>query len=56
MKPPMCLQYAVWSLASNGDTKYHKYHDVFYRRARQYLEADEIKVSCTILQIDLAQS
>ncbi|KXJ97487.1 hypothetical protein Micbo1qcDRAFT_8179 [Microdochium bolleyi] len=43
MKPPMCLQYAVWALASNGDLKYHKFHDVFYQRARRYLEADEMK-------------
>ncbi|KAH7041074.1 uncharacterized protein B0I36DRAFT_19008 [Microdochium trichocladiopsis] len=43
MKPPMCLQYAIWCLTSNGDAKYHKYHDVFYHRARQYLEADEMK-------------
>ncbi|KAI3336446.1 hypothetical protein HD806DRAFT_517640 [Xylariaceae sp. AK1471] len=43
MKPPMCLQYAIWALCSNGDAKYHAYHDVFYRRARQYAESDEMK-------------
>ncbi|TGJ88337.1 hypothetical protein E0Z10_g405 [Xylaria hypoxylon] len=43
MKPPMCLQYAIWALASNGDSKYHAYHDVFYRRARQYADIDEMK-------------
>ncbi|KAI1816753.1 hypothetical protein GGS20DRAFT_536077 [Poronia punctata] len=43
MKPPMCLQYAIWALASNNDAKYHTYHDVFYRRARQYAELDEMK-------------
>ncbi|KAI0879611.1 hypothetical protein GGS24DRAFT_438045 [Hypoxylon argillaceum] len=43
MKPPMCLQYAIWALASNNDSKYHAYHDVFYRRARQYVDIDEMK-------------
>lgn len=44
MKPPMCLQYAIWALASNGHPKYGHLHDVFYQRARQYAEADELKV------------
>ncbi|KAI0453286.1 hypothetical protein F5B21DRAFT_505513 [Xylaria acuta] len=43
MKPPMCLQYAMWALTSNNDSKYHAYHDVFYRRARQYADLDEMK-------------
>ncbi|ORY69851.1 uncharacterized protein BCR38DRAFT_420234 [Pseudomassariella vexata] len=43
MKPPMCLQYAVWALACNGNDKYGSYHDIFYQRARQYAEADEMK-------------
>ncbi|KAI1302554.1 hypothetical protein F5Y03DRAFT_385366 [Xylaria venustula] len=43
MKPPMCLQYAMWALTSNGDPKYHAYHDVFYQRARQYADTDEMK-------------
>ncbi|KAI1085784.1 fungal-specific transcription factor domain-containing protein [Whalleya microplaca] len=43
MKPPMCLQYAIWALASNGHPKYASYQDVFYRRARQYVDADEMK-------------
>ncbi|CAJ2506186.1 Uu.00g003160.m01.CDS01 [Anthostomella pinea] len=43
MKPPMCLQYAIWALACHGHQKYHGYHDVFYRRARQYAESDEMK-------------
>ncbi|KAI0392184.1 hypothetical protein F5Y17DRAFT_437371 [Xylariaceae sp. FL0594] len=43
MKPPMCLQYAIWALTSNNDPKYHTYHDIFYRRARQYAEFDEMK-------------
>ncbi|KAI1429274.1 hypothetical protein F5Y12DRAFT_782025 [Xylaria sp. FL1777] len=43
MKPPMCLQYAMWALTSNGDPKYHAYHDVFYQRARHYADMDEMK-------------
>ena len=44
MRPPMGLQYAIWAMAANGHAKYHTYHDVFYRRARRYLEVDELKV------------
>lgn len=44
MRPPMCLQYAIWTMAANGHPKYGRYHDALYRRARQYLEADELKV------------
>ncbi|ROT35926.1 hypothetical protein SODALDRAFT_54461 [Sodiomyces alkalinus F11] len=43
MRPPMCLQYAIWALASNGHEKYSRYHDVFYKRARQYADADELR-------------
>ncbi|KAI3338969.1 hypothetical protein F4824DRAFT_66357 [Ustulina deusta] len=43
MKPPMCLQYAIWALTSNSDSKYHAYHDVFYQRARHYADIDEMK-------------
>ncbi|KAI0858915.1 hypothetical protein F4860DRAFT_505019 [Xylaria cubensis] len=43
MKPPMCLQYAIWALTSNNDPKYNAYHDIFYRRARQYADTDEMK-------------
>ncbi|KAK3322582.1 fungal-specific transcription factor domain-containing protein [Apodospora peruviana] len=42
-RPPMCLQYALWTIASNIHEKYERYSDVFYRRARHYLEADELK-------------
>ncbi|KAK4199078.1 putative binuclear zinc transcription factor [Triangularia verruculosa] len=45
MRPPMCLQYAIWTMASNGHPKYGCYHEALYRRARQYLEADELKGS-----------
>ncbi|GJN66663.1 binuclear zinc transcription factor [Purpureocillium lilacinum] len=42
-KPPMCLQYAIWALASNGHAKYDQYSQIFYQRARQYADADEMK-------------
>ncbi|RYP45178.1 hypothetical protein DL768_008451 [Monosporascus sp. mg162] len=43
MRPPMALQYGIWALASNGHPKYKSYHEVFYRRARKYIEEDEMK-------------
>ncbi|CAI6082258.1 unnamed protein product [Clonostachys chloroleuca] len=43
MKPPMCLQYSIWALASYLNDKYASFSDIFYQRARQYVEADELK-------------
>ena len=43
-RPPMCLQYAIMALAAVGHPKYDRYADVFYKRARQYIQADEMKV------------
>ncbi|KAK0737102.1 hypothetical protein B0T21DRAFT_157427 [Apiosordaria backusii] len=43
MRPPMCLQYAIWTMAANNHPKYGCYHEALYRRARQYLESDELK-------------
>lgn len=43
-KPPMSLQYAIWASASYLNEKYGLYTDVFYMRARQYADADEMKV------------
>lgn len=45
----MALQYSIWTLASNRHEIYGSYHDAFYRRARQYLEADELKVGKSII-------
>jgi len=42
----MCLQYAIWTMASNGHPKYGSYHDVFYKRARHYADSDEMRVRC----------
>lgn len=43
VRPPMALQYAIWAMAANGNEKYSRYYDIFYRRARQYLDNDELK-------------
>lgn len=43
LRPPMALTYAVWTMASNGHEKYSAYHDAFHRRARHYLEEDELR-------------
>ncbi|RFU80356.1 binuclear zinc transcription factor [Trichoderma arundinaceum] len=42
-KPPMCLQYAIWALGALWHPKYDHCADVFYKRARQYAETDEMK-------------
>ncbi|VUC24913.1 unnamed protein product [Clonostachys rosea] len=42
-RPPMCLQYIVWATASKGNEKYDFYADAFYKRARQYANADEMQ-------------
>ena len=42
-KPPMCLRYVIWALAAAGNNKYDEYHEIFYRRSRQYMEADTMK-------------
>ncbi|KAL8994199.1 MAG: hypothetical protein Q9188_007134, partial [Gyalolechia gomerana] len=43
MRPPVCLCYAVWCLASNLSGRYRSHQDIFYRRARRYAELDEMK-------------
>ncbi|CAG9984338.1 unnamed protein product [Clonostachys byssicola] len=42
-RPPMCLQYIVWAMASKGNEKYDFYADAFYKRARQYANMDEMQ-------------
>ncbi|CAK7197451.1 hypothetical protein SEUCBS139899_000098 [Sporothrix eucalyptigena] len=43
LRPPMGLQYAIWAMSSQVYHKYSGFHDAFYRRARQYLENDEMR-------------
>ncbi|KAL8672559.1 MAG: hypothetical protein Q9168_002995 [Polycauliona sp. 1 TL-2023] len=43
MRPPICLRYAMWALAAKLSDRYFNHQDLFYRRARKYAEADEMK-------------
>lgn len=43
MRPPVCLRYAMWALASSVTEKYFGYEEVFYHRARKYAEIDEMR-------------
>lgn len=44
MRPPICLRYAIWATAAALTDKYENYEDIFYKRARKYVEAAEMKV------------
>ncbi|KYK55992.1 binuclear zinc transcription factor [Drechmeria coniospora] len=42
-RPPVCLRYAMWTLACSITDKYTDLKDLFYKRARKYVEADYVK-------------
>ncbi|KAI5919257.1 fungal-specific transcription factor domain-containing protein [Camillea tinctor] len=42
-RPPVALRYAIWTLACSLTDKYGNLKDLFYQRARKYIEADYIK-------------
>ncbi|KAI5250469.1 hypothetical protein E4T43_00057 [Aureobasidium subglaciale] len=42
LRPRLSLQYAVWTLAASAHPKYEDMVDTLYRRARHYLERDEM--------------
>lgn len=42
-RPPVCLRYAMWTLACSVTDKYQDLKDLFYQRARKYVESDYIK-------------
>ncbi|KAK4226944.1 fungal-specific transcription factor domain-containing protein [Podospora fimiseda] len=42
-RPPVCLRYAMWTLACSVSEKFQNLKDLFYQRARKYLECDYIK-------------
>ncbi|TWU75412.1 hypothetical protein ED733_003186 [Metarhizium rileyi] len=42
-RPPVCLRYAMWTLACSITDKYADLKDLFYQRARKYVEADYVK-------------
>lgn len=39
-RPPVCLRYAIWCLACSITDKFMDLRDLFYQRARKYLEGD----------------
>lgn len=44
MRPPICLRYAMWTIASSLAEKYSSFEPIFYERARRYLQDAEMKV------------
>lgn len=42
-RPPICLRYAIWTNACSVAEKYSGLRDLFYQRARKYVESDYIK-------------
>ncbi|KAL1883883.1 hypothetical protein VTK73DRAFT_7671 [Phialemonium thermophilum] len=42
-RPPVCLRYAMWTLACSVTEKYVDLKDLFYQRARKYVESDYVK-------------
>ena len=44
MRPSICLRYIIWATAATLVDRYSQYDDVFYKRARKYLEQAEMKV------------
>lgn len=47
MRPPVCLQYAVWLLAASISDKHAAIEDVLYKRTRKYADLSEMRVSLT---------
>ncbi len=41
-RPPICLRYIMWCLSATVTDKYMEFQDIFYRRARKYVEVDEM--------------
>ncbi|KAK4449414.1 transcriptional activator protein acu-15 [Podospora aff. communis PSN243] len=42
-RPPVCLRYAMWTLACSVTEKFLDLKDLFYQRARKYVESDYIR-------------
>ena len=42
-RPPVCLRYAIWTMACSITDKYNALKDLFYQRSRKYVESDYIK-------------
>ena len=43
VRPPVCLRYIIWTLAASISDKYEFFAEHFYRRARKYAQADELR-------------
>ena len=43
MRPAVCLRYAMWANAASVSDKYFDAKELFYRRARKYIDLDEMK-------------
>lgn len=43
MRPPICLRYIMWCLASTCSEKYGSLTEIFYHRAKKYAYLDEMK-------------
>lgn len=43
MRPPVCLRYAMWTLAASVTDKYDALQEHFYHRARKYAQLDEMR-------------
>ncbi|KXJ91949.1 fungal-specific transcription factor domain-containing protein [Microdochium bolleyi] len=39
-RPPVCLRYAMWTMACSVMDKYQSHKELFYQRARKYVEMD----------------
>jgi hypothetical protein len=44
MRPPICLRYAMWTVAASLSEKYSSFEDILYERARRYIQDAEMKV------------
>jgi hypothetical protein len=44
MRPPICLRYAMWTVAASLSDKYSSFEAIFYERTRRYLQDAEMKV------------
>ncbi|ODQ67557.1 hypothetical protein NADFUDRAFT_40708 [Nadsonia fulvescens var. elongata DSM 6958] len=42
LRPPVYLQYSILAISALSHDKYHEFADVFYRRAKKYLEKVEM--------------
>ncbi|KMU73252.1 hypothetical protein CISG_09985 [Coccidioides immitis RMSCC 3703] len=43
MRPPICLRYIMWAHAAACTERYESLHQIFYQRARKYIQLDEMK-------------